>query len=65
MTFKKGHKPVAGKRKSYKAAVEAKCKDCIYDPLDVGTWRQQVSLCTSEGCPLCPVRPVSEVRKNG
>lgn len=43
---------------SLKKAVEAKCKDCIYDPAVGGTWREQVELCTSEkSCALWPVRP--------
>ena len=37
--------------------IDAKCVECIYDPLDVGTWRQQVARCTSYTCPLRPVRP--------
>ncbi len=44
-------------KKSYKKAVEEKCKDCIYDPNAPGAWRQQVDACTCEECPLYPVRP--------
>lgn len=44
----------------WRAAVDAKCKDCIYDPLSgLGTWRQQVEGCTSPQCPLYPIRPVA------
>ena len=40
-------------------AIAAKCKDCIYDPESgLGTWRNQVYLCTAKECPLYPVRPV-------
>jgi hypothetical protein len=35
------------------------CKDCIYDPVAGGNWRQQVSACTSPECPLFAFRPVS------
>ena len=40
-------------------AIEAKCKDCIYDPLDYGTWRQQVERCELTNCSLWPYRPKS------
>ena len=40
-------------------AINAKCKDCIYDPLDRGTWRQQVEACTFIDCPLYEYRPKS------
>ena len=42
------------------AAIRAKCKDCIYDEKNVGTWRQQVQGCTSTDCPLYPLRPLSQ-----
>jgi hypothetical protein len=40
--------------------INAKCAECIYDPVSGGTWRQQVEGCTSYNCPLYPVRPVSK-----
>ena len=40
-------------------AIDAKCKDCIYDPLDYGTWRQQVEHCELTNCSLWPYRPKS------
>ena len=49
---------------SLRQAINAKCKDCIYDPLSgLGTWRQQVEGCTSTDCGLYPVRPVSKPHK--
>ena len=50
---------------SLRAAINAKCRDCIYDPLSgLGNWRQQVSACDAEGaCPLWPVRPRSSAEK--
>ena len=46
---------------SYKSAVVAKCKECIYDPVaGAGTWRQQVEACTSYACPLFDYRPKSK-----
>ena len=43
---------------SLRKAIDAKCKDCIHDPLSgLGAWREQVQLCTVTSCPLWPVRP--------
>ena len=48
--------------RSYKTAVEKKCRECIYDPSwGNGGWRQQVKDCTSYDCPLYPVRPLPRV----
>lgn len=45
---------------SLRAAIDAKCKDCIYDPKSgLGTWRQQVEGCAIRTCSLWPVRPKS------
>lgn len=44
-------------------SINAKCKDCIYDPLAGGTWRQQAENCTVTSCSLYPYRPVSKPRK--
>ena len=46
-------------RRSRRAAIEAKCRDCIYDPQARGTWRQQVTLCSCFDCPLWQFRPRS------
>ena len=43
---------------SRKRAIDSKCRDCIYDPLDRGTWRQQVELCGCSDCPLYEYRPL-------
>jgi hypothetical protein len=46
--------------RSFRAAVNAKCRDCIYDPLaKMGAWREQVEACTATGCPLHSFRPLS------
>jgi hypothetical protein len=48
------------KRPGLRASINAFCRSCIYDPIGgTGTWRQQVEACTSPGCPLYAVRPVS------
>ena len=46
-----------------RSAINNKCKDCVYDPAQPGTWRQQVQWCTVKTCPLYPVRPMSSVSK--
>ena len=43
----------------FRKAIDNMCKDCTYDELDKGTWRQQVAACTIKTCPLHSVRPVS------
>ena len=40
-------------------AIDAKCKDCIFDKYAEGTWRMQVEQCELTGCALHPYRPVS------
>lgn len=42
---------------SMRAAINAKCRDCIYDPLAGGTWRAQTEACVDETCGLWPYRP--------
>lgn len=43
---------------SLRAAVNAKCRSCIYDPkCKGGTWREQVAQCSAKDCPLWPYRP--------
>ena len=45
-----------------KAAIEAMCCTCIYDPdaLGSGSWRKQVQDCTTHDCPLYNYRPLSK-----
>ena len=49
--------------KSPLKAIEEKCRDCNYDPLDNGTWRQQIESCTSEDCSLWHFRPITIAKK--
>jgi len=49
---------------SRKRAINAKCKDCIYDPCGSGKWRQQVEACPSQDCALWPFRPKSDVSRS-
>lgn len=49
-------------RPSLREAIDAKCKDCIFDECEPGRWRQQVAACTCITCPLYPVRPLPRQR---
>ena len=40
-----------------RARINEKCRDCVYDKENRGTWREQVYLCTVVGCALWDVRP--------
>lgn len=42
---------------SLKKAIGMKCKDCIYDHTQAGSWRQQVENCEIPSCALWEVRP--------
>lgn len=46
------------KRLSMRKAINAKCRDCIYDELAAGSAAVQIELCESIDCPLWPVRPI-------
>lgn len=46
-------------RPSLRTAIDRKCKECIYDPLAPGAWREQVEACSSSNCALHAVRPLS------
>lgn len=47
------------RRPSLRTAIDAACKQCIYDPQAPGGWRQQTHLCSCQDCALWPVRPMS------
>lgn len=56
------------KRVGLRAAIDAHCKWCTYDPKSgLGNWRQQVTACAITRCALWPVRPLSkpESRQSG
>jgi hypothetical protein len=50
---------------SLRKAINDKCKDCIYDPVEDGTWLKQVENCEIDTCPLWRVRPVTLASKKG
>jgi hypothetical protein len=41
---------------SLRKAIDAKCRDCIYDEAAPGSWRAQVAQCSGLSCPLWPYR---------
>jgi hypothetical protein len=47
---------------SLRKAINAKCRECTYDPLDVGTAAQQIAVCIDSDCPLHSVRPITTKR---
>jgi hypothetical protein len=50
----------SSKRRAYslRSAINANCRNCIYDPLSLGgTWREQVAECSVISCALWTVRP--------
>ena len=51
-----------GKKLTRQQAINAFCKNCLYDPLDSGNWRQQVGRCAITECHLHAYRPVSRQR---
>lgn len=57
MVEKNGKEGEMKPKRSMRKAVNLKCKDCNYDPLDRGTWRQQVGSCTATDCSLHEFRP--------
>lgn len=44
---------------SLRKAINAKCRECICDPLDAGTAAQQIACCVASHCPLHSVRPIT------
>ena len=38
-------------------AINKHCRECLYDPEEVGTWRQQVGACEITTCALHAYRP--------
>lgn len=53
-------------KRSMRNAINAFCKECIYDPYSgCGTWRQQVGACISTDCPLYAYRPMPETPFKG
>ena len=46
---------------SLRQAINAKCRECLYDPgCGGGHWRQQITDCTDPKCSLYPVRPTTK-----
>ena len=58
--FKFSNLPVNGKKVSLRASINDKCRSCVYDEVNVGSWLVQVTLCSCRDCPLFDVRPVTK-----
>lgn len=39
--------------------IDAKCRDCVYDSEEPGTWVEQIEACQISDCPLWEIRKVS------
>jgi len=39
--------------------INANCIDCVYDPLEQGSWRNQVENCSGFSCQLYTIRPTT------
>ena len=50
---------------SLRKAINAKCRECVYDPYQPGGWREQVEACGCSSCPLYDVRPRPRRRNKG
>ncbi len=50
-------------KQSLRAAINAKCADCIGDPCAPASLAVQIELCSARDCPLWAVRPVRKARQ--
>ncbi len=48
------------KKFSLRQAINSKCRSCVFDDANVGSWLVQVTLCSCKSCPLYEVRPVTK-----
>ena len=48
------------KRNSLRGAINNKCRSCIFDEANAGSWLVQVTLCSCKDCPLYSVRPITK-----
>jgi hypothetical protein len=48
------------KRLSLRSAINKKCRSCVFDKANAGSWLTQVTLCSCKSCPLYEVRPVTK-----
>ena len=47
-------------RLSLRGAINNKCRSCIFDEANAGSWLVQGTLCSCKDCPLYGVRPVTK-----
>ena len=56
--------PLYGAKKAgMRKRINDNCKECIYDEMDEGTWRMQVSRCTIKRCQFWDIRAKSASTK--
>ena len=48
---------------SLRKRINLMCRSCIYDEKAPGNWRQQVTACERDWCPLWDIRPVSRSKR--
>jgi hypothetical protein len=51
---------------SLRKRIDRNCRDCTYDSVSPGTWRQQVALCNVKSCQFWEIRakPTSPIPKS-
>jgi hypothetical protein len=51
---------------SFRKRIDKNCRDCTYDSVSPGTWRQQVALCNVKSCSFWEIRakPTSPIPKS-
>ncbi len=57
------HPPLMKAGTSLRKRINLMCRTCIYDELAPGNWRQQVTACQIDYCPLWAIRPVSKPKQ--
>ena len=44
-------------KSGFRGKVNAKCIECQFDPMEQGSWQQQIENCGCKNCPLFEIRP--------
>lgn len=57
MDTKEKYIKIHSEKGGFRGRINAKCIECVFDPMEPGTWRAQVEACTVKTCPLYDVRP--------
>jgi hypothetical protein len=46
-------------------AIATACRQCLYDPAEPKSWREQITNCINDRCPLHPHRPTTTTAAEG